>query len=175
MKFLKVLGIIIVSIIVIGLIAAAILPKDQIIEKEIVINKPSSEVFAYIKNLKNQDLYGYWFTQDPQMKKEYRGTDGTIGFTTAWESEKMGVGEQEITGIDEGKRVDFALRFKKPFEANNKTWMTTEAVGPNQTKVKWGFSGHSNYPMNLMSAMMQGMLEDQFQTGLNNLKAIMEK
>jgi hypothetical protein len=35
---------------------------------------------------------------DPDMKKTYRGTDGTVGFVSEWESNKkdVGTGEQEI-------------------------------------------------------------------------------
>jgi len=55
--------------------------------------------------------------------------------------------------------------------------MSTEAVGGNQTKVKWGFNGKMPYPMNLMLLVMNmdKMLGDQLQTGLNNLKTILEK
>ncbi len=47
------------------------------------------------------------------MKTEYRGTDGTVGFVSAWDSpvRDAGKGEQEITKIDDGKRIDYELRF----------------------------------------------------------------
>jgi hypothetical protein len=116
---------------------------------------------------------------DPNMKKSYRGTDGTVGFVSAWESkiDSVGVGEQEIKKIIEGERVDFELRFIKPFEATEPAFMTTEAVSESQTKVKWGFSGHMDYPMNLMMLFMdfEKMIGDDLQTGLNNLKTVLEK
>ncbi|WP_350563104.1 hypothetical protein, partial [Psychrobacter sp. CAL346-MNA-CIBAN-0220] len=79
-------------------------------------------------------------------------TDATVGFVSAWASENpdVGVGEQEIIAIDEGKRIDFELRFISPFEATEPAYMSTTAVNANQTKVDWVFSGHFAYPTNLM-------------------------
>ncbi len=45
---------------------------------------------------------------DPAMKKEFRGIDGNVGFVYGWDSEnkRAGNGEQEITNITEGERMD---------------------------------------------------------------------
>ena len=179
MKFLKGLLIGLASLLALLFIIALFTKKDYGVEREVTINKPRQEVFEYIKFLKNQDQFSVWSTKDPNMKKEYRGTDGTVGFVSAWDSEvsDVGKGEQEIKKITEGERMDFELRFKKPFEATDNAYMTTEAISETQTKVKWGFSGRMKYPMNLMLVLMDmdKMLGDQLQTGLNNLKMVMEK
>lgn len=54
--------------------------------------------------------------------------------------------------------------------------MTTEAVGENQTKVTWGFDGSMAYPSNLMLLFMdfEELIGDDFQTGLQKLKTILE-
>ncbi|MDD2983911.1 MAG: SRPBCC family protein [Crocinitomicaceae bacterium] len=174
-KILIVLGI----IIAIPLIVALFVRKDYAVEESIVINKPKYEVFDYIKHLKNQDNFSKWATMDPNMKKTYRGTDGTVGFVSAWESdnENVGAGEQEILKITEGERMDFELRFLKPFESTQVAYMTTETVSENKTKVKWGFSGKMSYPMNLMMLFMdfEEMIGDDFQVGLKKLKTNLEK
>ena len=179
MKILKRILLVILIIIAIPLIVALFVKKDYAVEREIVINKPKQEVFDYIKYLKNQDNYSKWATMDPNMKKSYQGTDGTVGFVSHWESENenVGWGEQEIKNIVDGERIDFELRFIKPFESTEPAYMTTEAMSDNQTKVKWGFSGHMNYPMNLMLLFMnmEKMIGDDLQTGLSNLKEVMEK
>lgn len=179
MRILKKILIALAILIAIFLIVALFVKKDYAVEREITINKPKQEVFNYIKLLKNQDNYSKWATMDPNMKKTYRGTDGTVGFVSAWESkvDSVGVGEQEIKKIKEGERVDFELRFIEPFEATEPAFMTTEAVSENQTKVRWGFSGHMNYPMNIMMLFMdfEKMIGDDLQTGLINLKTELEK
>lgn len=179
MRILKKILIVIGILIAIPLIVALFVKKDYAVEKEIVINKPKIEVFDYIKFLKNQDNYSKWNNLDPNMKKTYTGTDGTVGFISHWESdnEEVGWGEQEIKKITEGERIDFELRFIKPFEATEPAFMTTEAISENQTKVKWGFSGHMNYPMNLVMLFMdfEQMIGDDLQTGLTNLKSVLEQ
>jgi hypothetical protein len=160
------------------LVTALFVKKEFSAEKEVTINRPNAEVFEYIRHLKNQDNFTVWARMDPNMKKEYRGTDGTVGFVSAWEGNSdVGKGEQEIIGINEGKRVDFELRFLKPFESTSPAYMATEAVSPTQTKVKWGMNGKMIYPLNIMGLFMNmdEMIGKDFETGLNNLKALMEK
>ena len=175
---LKKILITVLIIIAIPLVVAVFIKKDYSVEREIIIEKPKQEVFEYVKYLKNQDDYSKWATMDPNMKKTYRGTDGTVGFISAWESENddVGSGEQEIIKIEEGERIDFELRFIKPFESTSPAFMTTESVAENQTKVKWGFSGHMNYPMNIMMVFMdfEKMIGDDLEIGLSNLKTILE-
>jgi uncharacterized protein YndB with AHSA1/START domain len=179
MKILKKIGIGLLAIIIIALITAAFVKKEYAVEREIVINKPVADVFNYVKNIKNQNYYSKWNMTDPNSKMEYTGTDGTVGFISSWDSEMkdVGKGEQEIKKITEGSRIDMELRFKKPFEATDYAYMTTEAAGENQTKVKWGFNGKMPYPMNLMLLIMnmEDMLGKDMDTGLTNLKTLLEK
>lgn len=176
---LKKILIIVLVIIAIPFVVAVFVPKDYSVEREIIISKPKQEVFEYVKYLKNQENYSKWATMDPDMKKTYRGTDGTVGFVSAWESENedVGTGEQEIIKITEGERIDFELRFIKPFESTSPAFMTTESISDNQTNVKWGFNGHMNYPMNLTMLFMdfEKMIGDDLQAGLSKLKTELEK
>jgi uncharacterized protein YndB with AHSA1/START domain len=178
MKILKTILIAVGILIAVPLIVALFVKKDYEVEREITINKPKEEVFDYVKFLKNQDNYSKWATMDPEMEKTYRGTDGTVGFVSAWESDNkdVGKGEQEIKKITEGERIDFELRFFQPFESTEPAYMTTESVSENQTKVKWGFSGHMDYPMNIMMLFMdfEKMIGDDLDTGLKNLKSVLE-
>ena len=127
MKTLKKILITLGILIAIPLIAALFIKKDYAVEREIIINKPKQEIFDYIRFLKNQDNYSKWAMMDPSMKKTYTGTDGTVGFISAWDSNNkdVGKGEQEITKITEGFRIEFKLRFKLPFEAEDDAYMTT--------------------------------------------------
>lgn len=179
MRILKKLFLFLIILLGIILIAAAFMKKDFAVEKEIVINQPKDSVFKFVKFLKNQDKFSVWAKIDPKMKNYFKGTDGQIGAINGWESdnENVGIGEQEIKNIKEGERIDFELRFKEPMEATNFAYMTTEALSPNQTKVKWGFTGSSPYPFNFMlvSMNMDEMVGKDFQQGLNNLKVLLEK
>jgi hypothetical protein len=179
MKILKRILLGLVALIALILVIALFVDKDISAEREVVINKPKAEVFDYIKHIKNQDNYSVWNKKDPGMKKEYKGTDGTVGFVAAWEStdDQVGKGEQEITKITEGEGVEMKLRFKEPFEAEDDAYMTAESVSDTQTKVKWGFKGTMPYPMNIMLLFMdmEKELGGALQTGLDDMKIILEK
>lgn len=179
MKIVKWILIVVVVFIAIPLIIALFLKKDYTVEKQVTINKSKQVVFDYIRYLKNQDNFSKWAKMDPQMKKDYRGTDATVGFVSAWSSDKkdVGQGEQEIKDIKEGERIDYEIRFIKPFTATSQAYITTESVAPEQTKVKWTFNGHMPYPMNIMLLCMNmdEMVGNDLQIGLDNLKAILEK
>jgi len=179
MKTLKVIGLVLAVVIVLLLIIPLFINGNYAIEREVTINKPKQEVFDYVKYLKNQNQFSVWAKIDPAMKTEFRGEDATVGFVSAWDSEnpKAGKGEQKITKIDEGTRIDYEIHFIKPFESTDYAYMTFESPSESATKVKWGFNGTMKYPMNLMLLFtdMEKMLAPDLQNGLNNLKRILEK
>ncbi|MBB5440437.1 hypothetical protein HDC92_004138 [Pedobacter sp. AK017] len=179
MKILKRVLFVIVGIVILALVVALFVKKDYAVEREVTINRPEPEVFDFIKHVKNQDQYSVWNNMDPAMKKSYSGTDGTVGFKYSWESTKknVGKGEQEIVKITEGDRIDMKLRFKEPFDAEDDAYMTTEAIGADKTKVKWGFTGKMAWPMNLimLCMKMEEMIGKDLQSGLDKLKTTLEK
>jgi len=175
--FMKKALYILLGIIAIFILAASLMPKDYAVEREIIIDKPKAQVFAYLKPLKNQDNWSVWMAKDPNVKKTFKGTDETVGFTSRWDgNEEVGSGEQEIKKIIEGERIDTELRFIKPFESINDAYMITEAVGPEQTRVKWGFTGAMPIPMNVFLPFMgmEDSVGKDFSDGLKNLKKILE-
>ncbi|GIU14300.1 hypothetical protein TUM4261_29600 [Shewanella sp. c952] len=175
---LKKFSIAVLILIALPFIIALFVQKEYSVITNISIDKPVAEVFDYVKHLKNQDNFSVWAQMDPDMVKSYRGTDGTVGFVSRWESqlEDVGVGEQEIMRIDEGKRIDFELRFFSPFESTDPAFMSTEAIGANQTLVQWGFDGHLDYPMNLMFLFLdfETMIGNDLNQGLEQLKQQLE-
>lgn len=179
MKIVKNILLVFVAIVVIVLVMAVIVPSEFGVEREASVDKSKTEVFKYVKLLKNQDYFSVWAKIDPNMKKEFSGVDGTVGFISSWTSEHpdVGVGEQEITGIDNERRIDYELRFLEPFESTSSAYMIFESVDSNKTAVRWGFEGDMPYPMNLMLLFvdMEGELGGDLQNGLDNLKGILEK
>jgi hypothetical protein len=177
MKILKKILIVIVALVAIVLIIAIFPKKEYTVGRDVVINKPKQQVFDYIKMLRNQDNFSKWAKMDPGMQKSYNGTDGTVGFLSAWDSEKVGKGEQQITNIRDGERIDFALHFIKPMEGKADAHMTTETVSEQQTKVNWVINGKMNYPMNILLLFMDmdKILGKDLNEGLVNLKTVVEK
>jgi hypothetical protein len=165
------------GIIALLLLIAAFTRKKYNVERSIIISRPSTEIFDYIKYIKNQDHYSKWVMTDPNMKKSFRGTDGTVGFVYGWNGNKQaGEGEQEIVRIDEGKRIDTEVRFIRPFAAIGQIPMILEPQSSDQTKVRWGMSSEMKYPMNIMLVLfgLENALGKDIEISLNNLKNILE-
>jgi hypothetical protein len=178
-KTIKIFGFSLSGLIFLLLIIPLFIDGKYSIEREVTIQRPLEEVFGYIKYLKNQDNFSVWAKIDPNMKKEYTGTDGTVGFVSAWDSENKdaGKGEQKIVNLIENKQIDYELHFIKPFESTDQAYMTTAAVNDSVTTVKWGMKGEMKYPMNMMLLFMdmEKMLAPDFENGLSNLKSILEQ
>lgn len=168
----------IVGLIVVILIVAAFTKKSYRISRSITINKSRSEVFNYIKYLKNQDHYSKWVMADPAMKKSYTGVDGTSGFIYAWDgNKKAGQGEQEIKSMVPDQKLDLEVRFIRPFAAIAQTPFTLESISDHQTRVTWTMSSAMKYPMNFMLLVMsiEKLLGGDLEISLGNLKRELEK
>jgi Polyketide cyclase / dehydrase and lipid transport len=159
------------------LIIALIVKKDFTLEKQVIINKPKTEVFNYLKLIRNQEQYSVWVMKDPNIKIVYTGTDGTVGFTSSWVSDdkNVGIGEQEIIRMKDGESMEVEIRFKKPFEATNYARTSVTAVDANQTKVSNLFYGKSKFPMNVMNLFMDKLVGKDMQQNLENMKNNLEK
>jgi hypothetical protein len=178
MKILKRILTGVVALIAIVLITALFVKKDYKVEREVIVNQPKEKVFDYIRHLKNQDQYSTFTMKDPDMKKEFKGTDAAVGFIYAWDGNSdAGKGEQEIKNITDGERIDMELRFMKPLKSRADAWLSTESVTAGQTKVKWGFKSSMPYPFNICRLFMnvENMLGKELQASLGNLKTNLEK
>ncbi|CAN5207866.1 hypothetical protein BH09BAC1_BH09BAC1_03770 [soil metagenome] len=167
-----------IAVVVITLLITAIfIKKDYTVKRDIIINAPKHIVFDYIRFLKNQDYYNKWVMTDPNMKKSFTGTDGTVGFVYGWNGNKeAGEGELILMGITEGERVDQEIRFVRPMEAIAQANLVTTSIGENQTKVEWLMSSEMKYPFNaaLLVMDMDKILGKDLQISLGYLKDILE-
>ena len=170
---------IIAALVVLLLVIALFVQKEYTVVRDTTIARPVSQVFDYIKYIKNQDNYSVWNQLDPGMKKTYSGTDGTVGFMYAWDSnnKKAGKGEQQIILVKDGVQLDTDLHFIKPFEGRAIASLLTAPVADGKTKLTWSIYSKMNYPMNIMLLFMNmdKMLGTDLEKNLANLKALLEK
>lgn len=151
--------------------------KDMNIEKNVVINKNIDTVFNYLKQTKNQDEFSVWNMTDPSMKKTYSGVDGTPGFIYTWDStnKNVGAGSQEIKNIVNNSQIDYELRFERPMKNVATSSFILNKINENSTSVEWKFSCPTKFPMSLFAPILKNMLGKQLNTGLQNLKKVLEK
>lgn len=168
---------IILGLVLLITILALIAPKNYDVNRKIIIEKSISEVFNYVLLIKNQDHWSPWSERDPSMKKKFTGTDGKVGFISAWESDhkQVGFGEQELTGFTTDKEVTSELRFLKPFKSISSAYFKLNEVG-NGTEVTWGFHGNNKFPMSIMMLFMNmdKAVGKDFEQGLSKLKSVLE-
>src|SRR3546814_16093523 len=104
MKVIKRILLGILALVVLVLVLALFAPKKFEAGSEIEINRPKQEVFEYVTYLKNQENFGAWYKMDPEAKRSYSGTDGTVGFNMEWVDEKIGTGQQVLPNITKIER-----------------------------------------------------------------------
>jgi hypothetical protein len=164
------------SLIALLLIIALFMKKKHYVKREIIIHAPRQKVFDYVKLLRNQDEFNKHAMAGPDRKREFKGTDGTVGYIYAWSGNKnAGVGEKEIKDIIEGKRIETEIRFVKPMRVTASIIMETESLPDDQTKVYWTNAGTLNYPINIMIPMMEKSVARDMDISLSTLKNILEK
>jgi hypothetical protein len=156
-------------------IVGLVMPKKTMeIHSGVIIDKPKDEVWSYIRLLRNQENYNTWIRQDPNIKMNYIGRDGTVGFIAGWESRtRMGNGEQEIIKISEGESYEAELRFRN-HENRTHVMTTVESTDGGKTKVTTIMSAAPSFPMNLMVPMMKKVLKKNMDENSANLKKILE-
>lgn len=174
---LQTLLVFILALIAVLLLIAFFMSKETVITSEITIDCSKDVVFDFLKHIKNQQKYSVWIMADPNLKIEYSGTDGAVGFVSSWVSEmkNVGVGAQEIMAIKNGEQIDVEVRFEKPFKGISQAITKVESIDASHTKYSNTFMSTTPFPMNLMSAMMKSMLQRDMDKTSMNLKNLLEK
>jgi uncharacterized protein YndB with AHSA1/START domain len=178
MSILTMIVLTLLVILILLFISASFLSDQYSIEASIVINRPVEKVFDFIRYLRHADRYNKWTMVDRNLKRSFLGTDGKVGFVSSWDSEmnQVGKGEQEIIAVQEGSRVDYEIRFEKPFQNISYAYISTVGLSDSRTEVQWVFKGKRNLFMKLFHLVfnLQKSLAKDLSESLSNLKRIME-
>jgi uncharacterized protein YndB with AHSA1/START domain len=159
------------------LIAALLIKKEYKVERVIIIDQPVGRVFDYILFLKHQRNFNKWWMVDPHATIAFRGNDGNVGCIVDWDSnhKQLGKGEQEIIKIEMNHRIDFEIRFIKPFPNIAQVYMITEPITDDITRLTWGFLGKNKFPFSLMNLFIDNLLGKDLAISAVTLKDILEK
>lgn len=168
----------IASLIALLVFAGLIMSKKMIIERNIIISKPLSEVYEYLRLMQHQENFSVWNMADPNRSKSFKSTDGTVGCVYSWDSptnKNVGAGEQEILSLEKDKSINYEVRFQRPMKNVAKCNFVLSSVSESQTNVMWGFYSPSKFPLNILKGVMEKMLGKDLQKSLENLKTLLEK
>lgn len=151
--------------------------KDYELSRTIVINRPKAEVYAYIRQLKNQKLWMPWFLNDPNFVIKFKGEDGKVGAASYWKGNNKVEGIQKITKLQEGKLLETQLLFLRPYKSLSLNYMAVKELEADRTKMVWGVKGVHRFPASVFMLFygMERAIGNDFDAGLHNLKRILEK
>ena len=151
--------------------------KEYDLSRTVVINRPKAEVYAYMRQLKKQPNWMPWFLNDPQISIKYKGEDGKVGAASYWKGQNRVEGIQKITKVKEGKLLETQLLFLRPYKTLSLNYMAVKEVEPERTKMVWGVKGTHKFPASVMLLFygMDRAVGKDFETGLQNLKTILER
>lgn len=175
MKKLITIIIVLLILVVIFFIAAALLPPTYHVQRDIVINVPVDSVFNCLIDLTQRSQWDPWLEKEPDAKNDVSGSMQGIGAVWIWDGKKIGSGKLEIIDAEENRFIQNRIQFESPQSAEAMiTWrMKTAGEG---TKVSWIITGTSPFPAGrFMGLMMDYFLGQDFEKGLSNLKAYLEK
>jgi len=156
---------------------AATKPNTFHVERRIAITVPPEKIFPFVNDYHNWALWSPWEKLDPNMKRTYNGPASGKGAVYEWAGNKeVGEGRMEITDSIAPSMITIAMHFIKPFEGRNIAEFTLQPKD-GSTEVVWAMYGPQPFMCKVMSTFfnMNQMIGKEFETGLANLKTIVEK
>lgn len=174
MGVLKKLFFIVSTLIVIGIVASFFMPQNYTVERSIIIDAETSDVYPYVVNLKQWEKWGVWFKRDPDIELSYKGPDRAIGMRLEWKSETQGDGVMEITLLEHNSKVGYSL-FSSELDLGSDGVVEIEAVDEG-SRVTWRDKGTvDNNPVNKFFILfIDSIIGPDFALGLENLKTVVE-
>jgi uncharacterized protein YndB with AHSA1/START domain len=141
------------------------------------VGAPPATVYELVSDFHQWPRWSPWEDLDPDMERTHSGAGAGPGAVYEWSgNRRAGAGRMEIVGAqpptDGPGSVDIALRFTRPFRADNRTRfeLAPDASG---TQVSWSMTGTRPLPMRLLGFVfnMDKLVGKDFEKGLTRLDA----
>ncbi|UYL08561.1 SRPBCC family protein [Bdellovibrio sp. SKB1291214] len=145
-------------------------------ENSTVINASSDKIFPYLSNLKKGGQWNPYEQADPNMVKNFSGTDGAVGSKMEFKGNKdAGAGSLEILEIKPNEFAKLKLIMTEPMHGEQliEYSLTPEGQG---TKFTWTMHGEGGFMTKLMTVLIdcEKMFRTQMDKGFENLKKVVE-
>jgi hypothetical protein len=169
----------IASIALVGCLLAfvATRPDTFRVQRTALIKARPEQIFPFIEDFRKHGLWSPYEQYDPSMARTYSGPPGGKGAVYEWNGKgKAGKGRMEIAHTSPPLMAVIRLDFVKPFETQNIVEFTLRPEG-SSTRVSWAMRGAHPFVAKLLQLVvnMDRVVGKEFETGLENLKALAEK
>lgn len=175
MKALKIIGIIILSLLLIGFITFQTLPDEAHISRSTTIAASPQTVYQELITFKNFNSWSPWADKDTATVYTYDGPALGVGAKMSWASEnaEVGSGSMEIIEIRENELVKTSMRFEG-FDSSPTASYIIEPVDGG-TKLTWTYDEEELSGIaKVFGTMMDKFLGSDYESGLASLKSRIE-
>ena len=153
------------------------LPAEREVSRSIEIDRPAKMVFKTINSMRTFNDWSPWADIDPETVYEFTGPEKGVGSKMTWKSEQeqVGNGTQEIIESQPNKMIKTELYFDgQGDEPSFARLILNESNG--KTQVDWVFNTDFGDDVigRYIGTMMDKMLGPQYESGLQNLKKLVE-
>lgn len=151
--------------------------KDYDVSRTVMIKRPKAEVYGYIRQLQKQPTWVPWLLNDPGSVLKFKGEDGKEGAAAYWKGSNKVEAIQKLTKVRDGKILESQLLFLRPYKSMSLNYMAVKEVEAGRTKLVWGLKGVHRFPASVIMLFygMDRAIGKDFETGLHNLKTILER
>lgn len=152
-------------------------PDEFQVSRTIRIAAAPERIFPYVNNVQSWDKWSPWAKIDPQAKFSYEGPAEGVGAISRWDgNNEVGTGSMTVIESRPNEYIKFDLEFLKPFAGHNTADFVFKSEA-DKTTVTWSMSGKNNFITKAVGLFLNcdKMVGDQFEKGLENLKALSEK
>jgi hypothetical protein len=167
-----------IAILGVGLtVLISLQPGTFSVQRSAVVAAPPAAVFALVNDLAAWDAWSPWKKLDPNPKTTISTPSAGKGATFTW-SGNDAIGEGSLTIVDSrpDEMVEAEQAFVRPFEGKARL-VFTFAPDAGGTMVTWTMEGTNNFVGKAMCLVMDmdAMLGKDFEQGLANIKAMVQK
>jgi len=175
---LKKTAIVIVVLIAGLLVYAATTPDTFRVERTGTINAAPEKIFPYLNDFRKGEAWSPYEKKDPSMKRTHFGAESGKGSVYEFSGNKdVGSGRLEILDSVTPSKVVLSLEMREPFSGGRNIIEYTLEPQADGTKFTWSMHGPVPYLGKVMCVFvsMDKMMGADFEAGIANLKAIVEK
>ena len=94
MKILKIIGIIVLVIVLLGVGVIIFGPSSAHLERQTTIEAPAEVIFAEVTNMRTFNTWSPWFAMDPDAEYVWEGPSSGLGAKMTWYSNNENVGNK---------------------------------------------------------------------------------
>lgn len=184
MKILKIIGIIVLVIVLLGVGVIIFGPSSAHLERQTTIEAPAEVIFAEVTNMRTFNTWSPWFAMDPDAEYVWEGPSSGLGAKMTWYSNDENVGNGYMV-ISETRANEF-VAMDMGFDQNGNRDFTDEGEEKpaasfileedgDRTTVTWtfditGVSGGGKF----FILMLDTFLGSFYEQGLASLKERVE-